>query len=167
MSTRADAVYAGIIVRPDDAAVLHVLERAACAADQVGHGMPLPGLGVGSLTETAPTTSVGFTVWNGAVVGLSLRDCSLTALPDDIGRLTELRALDLSGNRLTDLAASLCRLGALQRLVLDGNRLTALPAGLAELRTLRALHVDANELEVLTEAIASLTRLETLHARGN
>ena len=58
----------------------------------------------------------------------------LTSVPAEIGRLTSLRQLGLSGNQLTSLPAEIGQLTALTWLNLDRNQLTSLPAAIRELR---------------------------------
>src|SRR5688500_13148602 len=51
-----------------------------------------------------------------AIVAVSRRYCGLAALPESLGRLTSLKQLDLTGNRLTTLPPSVANLTALRRL---------------------------------------------------
>lgn len=55
----------------------------------------------------------------------SLRN-SLSALPDEMGFLQELRSLFLYGNQFTELPEAVSKLGKLRSLSLQGNQLTTL-----------------------------------------
>ena len=70
---------------------------------------------------------------------LRLWNRSLESLPPEVGRLTNLRRLDLGGNRLTSLPPEVGRLTNLQELDLGGNRLTSLPPEVGRLTNLRRL----------------------------
>ncbi len=104
---------------------------------------------------------------NGAVVGLSLREYGLPALPAFPGELTDLEHLDLSGNQLASLPPNIGALTHLSRLLLDDNQLGALPDSLGALANLRWLAVDGNALTALPTTIGNLTNLERLDARRN
>jgi leucine-rich repeat protein SHOC2 len=76
----------------------------------------------------------GVTMENGRVVKLSLDDFGLTgAVPAEVCRLSALRELHLSHNRLTSVPAEIGQLTSLEGLYLNGNRLTSLPAAIREL----------------------------------
>jgi Leucine-rich repeat (LRR) protein len=63
-----------------------------------------------------------------SIINNALRQSrQLTAVPPEIGQLTALRSLSLSGNQLTALPPEIGRLTALRSLDLHVNRLTALP----------------------------------------
>ena len=58
----------------------------------------------------------------------------LTSLPAEIGQLTSLSKLHISGNQLTSLPAEIGQLTSLTQLYLRRNELTTLPAAIRELR---------------------------------
>ena len=89
----------------------------------------------------------GVTVTNGDVTALVLPDNGLVGeLPVSLGRLTQLRVLDLSGNGLQGTVPdSLGSLRQLRQLVLNNNQLTGdLPALLGHLGNLRTLALHHN-----------------------
>ena len=55
-------------------------------------------------------------------------------MPAEIGQLTSLEVLKLTGNQLTSVPAESGQLTALTHLFLDGNQLTNVPAAIRELR---------------------------------
>lgn len=61
---------------------------------------------------------------------LVLNSCNLAVLSTMVGRLTNLRELHVSANRLAQLPRELGLLRRLQTLKADDNLLTALPGGM-------------------------------------
>ncbi len=76
---------------------------------------------------------IGFQVENNSIVGLSLRYSDLTALPDSIALLANLRLLDLTGNQLVSLPESIRELPRLEKLDLRWNKLIIYPDWLNQL----------------------------------
>src|SRR5262245_32753462 len=77
----------------------------------------------------------------------------LTELPESLGQLTQLQALNLSSNRLTSLPEWLGQLTQLQSLDLSINQLTTLPEQLGQLTKLQWLRLQFNQLTVLPESL--------------
>ena len=81
---------------------------------------------------------------------LDLRDCHLSAIPNDIGCLSFLNALRLSGNDFISLPESISQLFRLRLLDLDGcKRLRSLPNLSSEVDCLRVN--NCTSLESLPE----------------
>jgi len=139
-----------------DAGVLRTW-RAMCAELQ------------GRWLEAAPPEYwEGVTLENGRVVKLELEDFDLTgAVPAEIGQLTLLTTLNLTGNQLTSVAAEIVQLTSLTVLDLSGNELTSLPAEIGQLTSLRELNLNCNELTSLPAEIGQLTSLTELGLNGN
>ncbi len=75
------------------------------------------------------------------------------ALPESLGSLADLQILDLGHNALTEIPAALAKLTRLRFLYLSDNRLRALPESLlADLHDLRYLGVTDNQLAALPES---------------
>ena len=110
----------------------------------------------------------GVTMENGRVVELRLYNVRLGgAVPAEIGQLTSLTRLHLSGNQLTSLPAEIWRLTSLRVLDLRANDLTILPAEIGQLTSLTRLDLDNNQLTSLPAEIGQLTSLTVLILGGN
>ncbi len=108
---------------------------------------------------------------DGRVNGVQLGHNGLAGhIPRELGWLTELTHLDLSGNNLKrHIPAELGRLRALQHLNLRGNSLTgAIPEELGELAALTSLHLSFNVLTAtIPPGLGALADLEILDLGGN
>jgi hypothetical protein len=107
----------------------------------------------------------------GRVVAIDLERKGLTGeVPRRLGRLSELKELNLSNNRLTgSVPAALGQLAALTALNLSNNRLTGLvPAALGRLAVLDVLRLDVNRLSgAVPAALGRLAALEWLFFCNN
>ncbi len=101
------------------------------------------------------------------VTALNLSMKGLTALPPEIGRLTNLTKLDLWNNHLTILPPEIGQLTNLTELNLFGNQLTALPPEIGQLTNLIKLDLWRNQLTALPREIGKLTSLTKLNLWGN
>lgn len=84
---------------------------------------------------------------------LVMANRSLIELPESIGRLTNLRSLNLMGNRLTTLPETIGLLTQLEYLYLNDNHLVALPKTVTNLQSLKALYLHGNKLEMPAEIL--------------
>ncbi|NWI65421.1 MFHA1 protein, partial [Todus mexicanus] len=104
----------------------------------------------------------------GRLEELDLSFNRLRRLPDGLGRLRHLRALDVDHNLLPSFPAPLLELAALEELDCSGNRLLgALPEGIAALRRLKILWLSGTGLAALPEGLCQLGALESLMLDGN
>ena len=126
--------------------------------------------------DVGPEEWGGVTLENGRVVKLELEGhvgnfsypSVLTgALPAEVGRLSALRKLRLSHNKLTSLPAQIGQLTSLERLNLIGNQLTSLPAEIGQLTSLTQLYLYNNQLTSLPTEIGRLTSLKELWLDDN
>ncbi|NXV96165.1 MFHA1 protein, partial [Calonectris borealis] len=104
----------------------------------------------------------------GRLEELDLSFNRLRRLPEGLGRLRHLRALDVDHNLLPSFPAPLLELTALEELDCSGNRhLGALPEGIAALRRLKILWLSGTGLAALPEGLCQLSALESLMLDGN
>ncbi|NXK16055.1 MFHA1 protein, partial [Arenaria interpres] len=104
----------------------------------------------------------------GRLEELDLSFNRLRRLPEGLGRLRHLRALDIDHNLLPSFPAPLLELAALEELDCSGNRhLGALPEGIAALHRLKILWLSGTGLAALPEGLCQLSALESLMLDGN
>ncbi len=75
---------------------------------------------------------------------LTLKDCGLRELPQEISLLTHLSELNLSGNKLQKLPEGFVDLPGLSRLNLDHNQFERFPDLVKKMATLTHLSIDRN-----------------------
>ncbi|MDJ0676240.1 MAG: COR domain-containing protein [Calothrix sp. MO_167.B42] len=94
---------------------------------------------------------------------LDLSGKNLTALPPEIGKLTQLKKLilgkyeydedgsfvDIIGNKLTALPKEIGLLNQLEELLIIDNQLSSLPSKIGQLENLQSLHLSRNQLSSL------------------
>ncbi|NWX42391.1 MFHA1 protein, partial [Steatornis caripensis] len=104
----------------------------------------------------------------GRLEELDLSFNRLCCLPEGLGRLRHLRALDVDHNLLPSFPTALLDLAALEELDCSGNRhLGALPEGIAALRRLKILWLSGTGLAALPEGLCQLSALESLMLDSN
>ncbi|NXV33432.1 MFHA1 protein, partial [Rissa tridactyla] len=104
----------------------------------------------------------------GRLEELDLSFNRLRRLPEGLGHLRHLRALDVDHNLLPSFPAPLLELAALEELDCSGNRhLGALPEGIAALHRLKILWLSGTGLAALPEGLCQLSALESLMLDGN
>ncbi|MCP5052517.1 MAG: hypothetical protein GY940_35440 [bacterium] len=107
---------------------------------------------------------------NTRVVNLVLKNNRLSGdIPADIGDLTHLKTLVLSGNRINRLHPDLGKLSRLTVLDLSGNNLNGtIPRWIAKLRDLKILDLSFNRFSgTIPSWIRELKHLEVLRLDGN
>lgn len=100
---------------------------------------------------------------------LNLKGNGLTHISQNITRITTLKDLNLSYNKIQD-AMSYRYLGELPNLYslwLDHNELTTLPTTIKELSQIRYFYIDHNQLTVLPKEVSGMLRVWVIHAGHN
>uniref|UniRef100_A0AAQ5YQM3 Disease resistance R13L4/SHOC-2-like LRR domain-containing protein n=1 Tax=Amphiprion ocellaris TaxID=80972 RepID=A0AAQ5YQM3_AMPOC len=98
---------------------------------------------------------------------LWLDNNSLQSIPGSLGKLRQLRYLDLAKNRIEQLDTDISGCEALEDLLLSSNMLQHLPDSIGMLKKLTTLKVDDNQLTSLPNTIGSLSLLEELDCSCN
>ncbi|XP_014824130.1 PREDICTED: leucine-rich repeat-containing protein 57 [Poecilia mexicana] len=92
----------------------------------------------------------------------------LQEFPEELQRLTSnLRTVDLSGNKIEILPASIGNFLQLKSLTLNSNKLTGLPAEIGKLKKLETLSLNGNQIQQLPPTVGQLKALRTLNLSGN
>jgi Leucine-rich repeat (LRR) protein len=147
--------------------------------------LALVGAGCQSTTKTPPTGSSPTSTTSDAscptVTDLTraLRTpetvCSLDvsnqnrtgALPAEIRRLTNLKALDASKNNMTGIPAEIGQLQNLSSLNYSFNKLDTMPDEIANLKNLKVLSLAHNNYKQPPSSVLKLTQLQILDLTGN
>jgi len=100
-----------------------------------------------------------------SITNLDLSSKGLTALPPEIGLLTQLQRLNLQNNQITSLSSEFGKLTQLQWLNLKKNQITSL-SGIEKLTQLQRLDLENNQVTNLL-GIEKLTQLQGLYLANN
>ncbi|MEO0517904.1 MAG: COR domain-containing protein [Cyanobacteria bacterium P01_A01_bin.116] len=100
-------------------------------------------------------------------MSLDLFATELSALSKKVAQLTNLRLLNLQGNRFAELPDSLGQLSNLKSLNLSETKLSCLPHSIGQLSNLQELSLHCSELEELPDSIGHLTELRWLDLSYN
>ncbi len=76
---------------------------------------------------------------------LTIKDCGMKALPEEISMLWQLTELNLSGNEISKLPFSFIDLRNLRRLNLDANNFSTFPDDIKKMTALSHLSIDNNK----------------------
>ncbi len=85
---------------------------------------------------------LGVASWS--LTSLTVKDCGLLNLPEEISMVTGLKEMNLSGNKLSKLPYSFPELRNLKRLNLDGNEFSKFPDMVKSMPKLSHLSIDGN-----------------------
>jgi internalin A len=91
----------------------------------------------------------------------------LTAWPEELQQLTQLRELDLSGNPLGHCPDWIGQFGLLEQLRLNSIGLSEIPDSIAALTNLTELWIHSNQITLIPDSIAVLTNLTHLLLDSN
>lgn len=152
-----------------DCAVQSDISQAECEAlVAIYDANPGGNFGSGWLEDGVyPCSWNRVTCGEGDVTGLGLNFAQLSAVPGEIGYLTNLVILHLGNNQLTAVPAQIGNLINLEVLTLSYNQLTAVPAEIGSLASLRTLYLDNNSLSSLPPEIGDLATLIWLDLTRN
>lgn len=92
---------------------------------------------------------------------------NLQSLPETIGSMQSLLALNLNNNNIQALPETIGRLSHLSWLEADGNRLRSLPQSITALQRLHYISLNANRLTTLPDGLSAMRRLTDFYAEGN
>jgi hypothetical protein len=132
---------------------IHILEKKC--------GRPL------EIIPIIKCNSVGFTIENGQITGLSLYMCDIMKIPKEIRYLSSLRKLNLSWNQISLLPDFISALSSLEVLDLIGNNLSYISPKIDKLKNLEILDLSFNNLKYVPSTIANLELLERLNLIHN
>ncbi|XP_035023688.1 leucine-rich repeat-containing protein 57 isoform X1 [Hippoglossus stenolepis] len=88
-------------------------------------------------------------------------------LPVSIGNFLQLKTLTLNCNRLTTVPSEIGKLKKLETLSLNGNRIQQLPPTMGQLRALRSLSLAGNHISEIPSGLATLRHLDLLDLSRN
>ena len=91
----------------------------------------------------------------------------LTAIPQEIFQLTNLKELHIPLNEITAIPDAIAQLSNLTNLSLFRNQITAIPDVIASLANLTTLEISGNQITAIPDAIAQLSNLTSLNLSGN
>ncbi|KAJ0794951.1 putative P-loop containing nucleoside triphosphate hydrolase, leucine-rich repeat domain superfamily [Helianthus annuus] len=93
---------------------------------------------------------------------LSLVDCGIEELPEDIGQLECLEELDLRCSKIKHLPDSICKLKHLKNLILDSCKVCKLPENFGQIDSLNRLGLRSTKIRDVPSSICKLKHLEYL-----
>ncbi|MBD3216180.1 MAG: hypothetical protein GF311_26440 [Candidatus Lokiarchaeota archaeon] len=106
--------------------------------------------------------SVGFSIDNGTISGLSLFKMGLYEFPEVFTHLKNLHTLNLAWNFLEYLPESISSLKNLRELDLIGNHILEIPDTISELKQLEVLDLSFNKIQSVPNGVGSMESLRLL-----
>lgn len=98
---------------------------------------------------------------------LFLNSTGIEQIPDEVARLTNLRALHLGFNRLDSLPPWIVKLERLEWIGLGGNSFGNFPMKLLELPRIRDIDIHYNRIKMMPRDLGPLKKLKSLNIRSN
>lgn len=114
------------------------------------------------LLSTLTYNSIGFTIQNRNIVGLSLFKMELEEFPLEILYLHNLQMLNLAWNSLDSIPPSISSLQLLRELDLIGNHILNIPETIVKLKNLEVIDLSFNNIETVPECIGDMDSLRLL-----
>ncbi|MHA1340173.1 MAG: leucine-rich repeat domain-containing protein [Promethearchaeota archaeon] len=94
------------------------------------------------------------------ILGINLRNCNITKIPESIADLKHVNYIDLSFNMIKEIPEDIQNLKNLKHLELGTNKLKLLPEGLGAIENLEFLDVSFNNLREIPDSINKCTSLK-------
>lgn len=91
----------------------------------------------------------------------------MTELPNEIGNLSNLKTLSITGYGLEKLSPNIGKLKNLEILTISNSKLKELPDEMGDLTSLKSLLLPRNDLRFLPKNLAKLSNLERIDVMGN
>ena len=101
------------------------------------------------------------------ITGISLFNCGLATIPEELMNLTNLKILYLRRNFINSLQKSIGFLSALEEMDLSINEISILPKSIGLLKSLRKLNLSSNKLLNIPDTIGTISNLEVLNLSNN
>lgn len=113
-------------------------------------------------------TSLKGIYWFSNLETLILQDCGISSVHADIGKLTKLTTLEITGNKVSALPGAVGNLKNLTSVNLRNNKFTALPTVTKNWTKLTSLDLSGNNLtQIPVGSIPYMTSLTTLNLANN
>jgi Leucine-rich repeat (LRR) protein len=97
---------------------------------------------------------------------LNLKDCNLTEIPKEIGKLKNLKKLWLADNNLRYLPDEVCNLSQIEELYVPNNNIEKLPESIGKLANLVEINFSSNNLKRLPFSMVLLDNLRKIDFRN-
>ncbi|MFK7971609.1 MAG: leucine-rich repeat domain-containing protein [Bacteroidia bacterium] len=101
------------------------------------------------------------------VYELRLRNSNVSTLGPEVGKLTNLRVLNISGTRIRSIPPEIENCKHLKSILANASSLSKIPSTIGNLKKLRFLNLGACKLSVLPDEIGKLTSLWSLSLGSN
>lgn len=110
---------------------------------------------------------ISYNVCHQTIRKLTLKNCNLYSIPNEINLLSNIDTIHLIGNSIKIFPEKIYQLHNLKHLNISRNELESLPSDIKHLSKLRSLHLHHNNLKSLSPEIGQLTNLQNLSLSHN
>ena len=101
------------------------------------------------------------------VYKLRLRNTKVSSLPPEIGNLTNLRVLDISGSAIKEIPSEIEKCVHLKLIIANASQLSVIPASIGNLKKIRNINFAYCKIKELPTAFAQLESLWSLSLGSN